>query len=203
MKAIGRPIGAPEIYRARLPVKATNGRREFSNHPFVLPHELFSRMFSERRPFFQEHVLGERSASEACWAALEKQKFVQENEAWAEAKTAGFDLIPLGLHCDAGAFNNNESLYVLTWNSLVGQGTTKQKRYVITVLKKSSLMPDGSTLAEMWKVVAWSLNALAKGRYPQWNHCQSPRICRVMPARPSAKNSPPTAARSSSNCPSA
>lgn len=163
MKAFGRPAGAPALYRAKLPVKARNGEREFSDHPFALPHELFARMYQDRRAFFQEHVMGEKSALKECWATLEKHEFVQENQAWAEARAAGFELVPLGLHCDAGAFSNNESLYVLTWNSLVGQGTTKQKRYIITVLKKSSLMPDGSTLDEMWKVVAWSLNALATG----------------------------------------
>eukprot|EP00973_Karenia_brevis_P085954 11921536-Karenia_brevis.AAC.1 len=45
-------------------------------------------------------------------------------------------------------------------------------RYVITVLKKSSLLGDGATLAAMWKVVAWSLNALATGRFPEKDHDQ-------------------------------
>ena len=49
-------------------------------------------------------------------------------------------------------------------------GHTKQKRFIITVLKKSSLLADGSTLAEMWRVVAWSLNSLARGRYPEQSH---------------------------------
>ena len=31
-------------------------------------------------------------------------------------------------------------------------------------------MTDGSTLAEMWKVVAWSLNSLASARYPEEDH---------------------------------
>ena len=127
-------------------------------------------MFQERRPFFQEHVLGEASRLKQCWKSLGEQQFVRDNEAHAFAKAAGFELVPLGLHCDAGAFNKNDSLYVLIWNSLVGQGTTKQKRYVITVLKKSSLLADGSTLAAMWKVVAWSLNALATVFFPDVDH---------------------------------
>ena len=170
MKAFGQPTGAPALYRARLPVKGKKGQQEFSDHPFVLPHELFAKIFQERRGFFNEHVLSDGEKRRRCWDALERHPFVQENEAWSEAKAAGLELVPLGLHCDAGAFNKNESLYALTWNSLVGQGTTKQKRYIITVLKKSSLLADGSTLAAMWRVVAWSLNALASGRHPSKDH---------------------------------
>ena len=136
IKAFGQPAGAPNLYRARLPVKGKNGQRDFSDHPFVLSHELFAQMCKQRQSFFPQHVLDGAAARQKCWDALGKHKFVQENEAWAEAKAAGFDLVPLGLHCDAGAFNKNESLYVLTWNSLVGQGTTKLRRFIITVLKK-------------------------------------------------------------------
>eukprot|EP00973_Karenia_brevis_P075539 10493851-Karenia_brevis.AAC.1 len=110
-------------------MKGKNGQRELSDHPFILPHELFACLHQERRSFFEEHVLGPASDLQECWAELEKHAFVQDNDAWRDAKLAGFDLVPLGLHCDAGAFNKNESLYVLTWNSLVGQGTSKQKRY--------------------------------------------------------------------------
>jgi hypothetical protein len=120
MKALGRPTGAPDLYRASLPLKGKNGQREFHNHPFALPHEMFACMFQERRDFFQEHVLGEPSKLEQCWRSLEEQQFVRDNEAHASAKAAGFELVPLGLHCDAGAFSKNDSLYVLTWNSLVG-----------------------------------------------------------------------------------
>ena len=58
---------------------------------------------------------------------------------------------------------------MLTWNSLVGQGTTKQTRFVMAVVKKSELCPDGSTLDAIWKAVAWSFNALAEGSWPTWD----------------------------------
>jgi len=72
--------------------------------------------------------------------------------------------IPVGLHGDAGAFSNNDSLFVFSWNSLVSQGTTRNTRYVITVLKKS-LITEG-TMEVVSKVMGWSFNVLLSGMHP-------------------------------------
>eukprot|EP00972_Heterocapsa_arctica_P004251 630639-Heterocapsa_arctica.AAC.1 len=48
----------------------------------------------------------------------------------------------------------------------MGQGPTDEKRFIITVVKKSQLLKDGSTLNAMFKVVAWSMNALLQGLRP-------------------------------------
>ena len=47
--------------------------------------------------------------------------------------------IPLGLHGDAGSFSKQESVYLFTWNSLLGTGTTVARRFVFTVVEKSQL----------------------------------------------------------------
>ena len=52
MKAFGKPAGAPALYRARLPLKGKNGGQEFSDHPFVLPHELFARMYPKAHHYY-------------------------------------------------------------------------------------------------------------------------------------------------------
>ena len=41
----------------------------------------------------------------------------------------------------------------------------------MAVLKKTELCPDGSTLDAIWKVLAWSFNVLAAGKWPttDWN----------------------------------
>ena len=73
--------------------------------------------------------------------------------------------IPLGLHGDAGAFSHQDSLYVFTFNSLLGTGRTLAKRFLLTVIKKSIMVPD--TLSTIFKILAWSFNVLLTGVMPE------------------------------------
>ena len=80
-------------------------------------------------------------------------------------------LMPNG---DAGAFSKNSSLFVLSWNGLVGIGSTQQTRMVMTVFTKADLCPDGSTMNAIWEVLAWCFNTLALGIWPVADHTGAP-----------------------------
>lgn len=73
----------------------------------------------------------------------------------------------MGLHGDAGPVSKHDSLFTLTWNSLLGEGVTLEKRFVFTVLKKSQMKHDGSTMNSVFKLLAWSLNCCLSGRTPK------------------------------------
>ena len=72
--------------------------------------------------------------------------------------------LPIGLHGDAGAFSKQDNPFCLSWNGLFGEGQTKFKRYVFTVIKKSD-MTEG-TLDAILRILAWSLNAMLAGVTP-------------------------------------
>ena len=77
--------------------------------------------------------------------------------------------IPLGLHGDAGAFSDNDSHYALSWNSLMGSGSTITKRIIFTVIKKNDMVVD--TLDHIFKIFVWSCTAMLSGETPgcDWN----------------------------------
>ena len=77
---------------------------------------------------------------------------------------------PLGIHCDAVEFSHQENVFVISWNSLVGIGSTSQTRFLCTCLNKTELLDDGTTLNEAWEVMAWSFNCLANREYPLHDH---------------------------------
>ena len=70
-----------------------------------------------------------------------------------------------GFHGDGGAFSKQDSLFTFSWNSLLGQGTTIDKRFVYTVVKKSDVIAD--TLPALLKLFSWSVNALLTGISPE------------------------------------
>ena len=81
-------------------------------------------------------------------------------------------IIPLGMHGDAAAFSHQDSLYVFSWNSLLGIGTTAQKRFVFTVVQKSDMV--AGTLDRIFEIFAWSVNAMLAGQTPGVDACGRP-----------------------------
>ena len=46
------------------------------------------------------------------------------------------------MHGDGGAFSHNDSLFVLTWNSLIGSGATRATRFLMTLVRKSDMVQE-------------------------------------------------------------
>jgi hypothetical protein len=72
--------------------------------------------------------------------------------------------IPIGMHGDAGGFTEHESLIVLSWNSLLGSGSTRSKRFLFTVLLKKEC--TRATLDAVFKIFAWCVNSMLTGIMP-------------------------------------
>ena len=70
-------------------------------------------------------------------------------------------VIPLGFHGDGGRFFKAQNLFVFSWNSLFATGSTLATRFVITVLRKDSVVPE--TWDAIARVIGWSLNVLLSG----------------------------------------
>ena len=155
---LGTPLGAPEFHWAEIPLKS--GRR--MPHPFLLPHEFFACYQRDCERKWASTIRGPEGAAKEFWTALQHNDFVSKHpalprESWAKT-------IPLGLHGDGGAFSNNDNLYVISWNSLLGSGTTIQKRFVCTLVRKSEMTAE--TLDAIFSIMAWSFNLLLFGRTP-------------------------------------
>ena len=68
------------------------------------------------------------------------------------------------MHGDGGAFSHNDSLFVLTFNSLLGRGNTRSTRFFMTVVPKSEIVEG--TLSTIMTILAWSFNVLLTGIHP-------------------------------------
>ena len=162
MRAWGRPSGAPDMYWHPIPIKGKDGEAQVVQHPFVLPHQLFASLYRERPELFASAIKGSDAARDSLWKHL--APWVKGHPDLGSRSTS--QCIPLGLHGDGGSYNKNDQLYVFTWNSLTGEGVSRDTRNVATILKKSCMLPNGSTLQAVFHVLAWSLNALLEGKTP-------------------------------------
>jgi len=172
MRALGRPQGAPELFSVAIPMAGQDNSPVIVDHPFILPHQFFSKLFQERKDKFIQCVQGGDEERNSLWELMAQGPILKNHPTLSPNNLA--HCIPIGLHGDAGKFSHQDSLFVITWNSLVGQGTTREKRFIITVVRKKQMLPDGSTLESIFRVVAWSLNALLEGKTPAYNEDGTP-----------------------------
>ena len=164
MRALGRPTGAPEFYKAVIPVVGADGEPTTTEHPFILPHEFFASLYAERRDDFRRCVQGDNQERAQLWERFKKLPLVQNHPTLGEQDLG--QCIPIGIHADAGKFSHQDASFVITWNSLLGQGPTIEQRFVITAIRKTQLVETGATLNAIFKVISWSLNCMAEGMRP-------------------------------------
>ena len=111
-------------------------------------------------------MAGPANACQEFWHAMKDNIFVRQHPALPAARWPM--TIPLGMHGDGGAFSKQDSLYIISWNSLIGQGSTASKRFLFTVFRKSEMV-DG-TLDAVFRVLAWSFNLMLEGKWPKKNY---------------------------------
>ena len=158
ISAFGMPAEAPAFTWYPVPTK-----HGLVAHPFLLPHLWLAAIYVANPTAWATSIRGLPGEALAFWRSMKDTAVVRMHPAIKSSDWA--NTIPLGLHGDGGAFSHQDSLFVFTWNSLLGTGTTLAKRFILTVIKKSVMVPD--TLAVMFKIVAWSFNVLLTALMPE------------------------------------
>ena len=163
MDAFGKPLGAPDI--DWFAVFQKRGRR--CPHPVLLLHKFFGSFYRDRHADFMTTILGHKNACKEFWEHIQESNFVRNHpqlprKYWTKA-------VPIGMHGDGGAFSDTDSLYTLSWNSMLGEaGKTITKRILFSVIRKSDLVAD--SLDELLRIFTWSMNTLLTGETPHFDH---------------------------------
>ena len=157
--AFGWPDGAPPIEYILVPTKS-NGRK--TPWPVLFPHRFFQEVFRKRPDTWSSRICPCEDACHEFWDSMKLSPFVQRHpflnpSTWRQT-------VPIGFHGDGGAFNRNNSLYPLHWNSLIVSGPTIQTRFLFTIIQKSELCED--TIDELLRAFSWSVNVLLSGETP-------------------------------------
>jgi hypothetical protein len=166
---LGYPSGSPVMDWFEIPTKG--GPR--TPHPFLLPHKFFASYYAANdRDQFRKAIAGPIGAARQFWTSIENSPFVMNHpnmprHLWPST-------VPLGFHADGGAFSKQDSLMTISWNSLLGTGTTFSKRFLFSVIRKNEMGP--ATLDSMLQIFSWSMNALLDGRMPELDPFGRPLI---------------------------
>ena len=95
---------------------------------------------------------------------------------WSGRVGATGDVIPMGIWGDSGQFNNDDSLYVLLFNFLVGP--LRYARFPMCAFGKRSLCKCGCwgrhTFDDIFEILAWSYAVSLGGVWPSYRHDNKP-----------------------------
>ena len=155
--AFGHPAGPPEFFWVEIPTKAGP-----TMHPFLLPHLWLASLFACLPHLFNSSVRGAHGAAKDYWHKIKDTEFFKRHPGLEHDHLER--TIPIGMHGDGGAFSHHDSLFVLTWNSLLGGGNTRASRYLMTILKKTEMVD--ATLPAVMEILAWSFNVMLTGLQP-------------------------------------
>ena len=158
-------------YQVRVQVKK-NVSKEIDLQ-FLLPHKLFSTLYHSLPQAFRDSLLGGKPTNIGnFWDAMQHHPNLlarPELQGRPDLKK----IVPLALHGDGVAYMQanragSKSLEVLSWCSLLSRGPTKANSFLMfalckTVVKEGVFSP---TWSRVWKILTWSLEALAEGRWP-------------------------------------
>ena len=160
-KLFGEPFGSPGMDWIEIPLK---GNRKAA-HPVYCPHKFFQSVAANRPDIFRKRITGVDGAAHQFWTSIAHSDFVLNHPF---LPSSHYDkIIPLGFHGDGGSFNSQDSLFALSWNSLLGTGKTMDSKFLFTVVRKSEMVED--TLDTLVRAFIWSANVLLSGQTPHSN----------------------------------
>ena len=174
---------AESIISIRLKKKVMSEEVQLSEEvklKFLLPHKLFSCMYHDLPDAFKSSVLGGDPGNvQKFWTAMRNHPTLTSRPE-LRAKDLS-KMVPLGLHGDGVSYMQvraagGQSMDVLSWTSLLSRGPTKVSSFLIFVLVKALVKDFGmsQTWPKVWKILCWSLEALASGTWPEtdWDQAE-------------------------------
>ena len=83
--------------------------------------------------------------------------------------------LPLCLHGDAGAFQKNDSIHVISVRSLLSRQNVATAQLLLLALPKGAISkcpgdPSSSTMHHVWSVIKWSFEAAYFNKFPETDH---------------------------------
>ena len=162
----------PEPYKFDMTVKAKRktGRLARMSTSVLLPHELVGTLSAYPELF--EFLMGSAKELFDFWKGT-----AETDREWMDAHPAlnpgaeDFEkLVPIGIHGDdAGIFQGDKYL-VLSWNSCAAQGRKTLDNRMLFACVLYNRLVEGVSLNQLYRILVWSLDALATGKYPEKDH---------------------------------
>ena len=157
MRHLGCPRFAPAIEWIEVPLADGS----LHPHPIICPIALVESMQNNDPARFEATIKGADGEIGKFWNGLRGHVVFEQSKECIDIGRS----VPVGIHGDGAPTTKVDGLFSISWNSILGKGSTEMTRQVFSVVKKSEL--GNGTLDCLWKRLAWAFNALIDGVLPK------------------------------------
>lgn len=158
----------PELYHFPLMKNTWQQGPQEMTHSVLLPHEVFGSLFTHAPELFHKLFVGEDLASWWAGEAASDPDWYSSHPV-VTASPNPDHRIPLGLHGDDAGMHRQRPVTVVTWGPVAVKLPTLDTRIVFSALRAADVVP-GVTLTTLFRVLVWSFECLASGKYPACDH---------------------------------
>ena len=158
----------PELYNFEIAWTQDGVHEEIREIACYLPHETVASMAAFPKIF--DKLVCPPTETNSFWENEQiRSKWFEKHPLREEIMRDPTKAFPIGIHGDdAGAFQR-EKVLVLTWNAVAVSLTTLDSRILFIALSLLHTVAN-KTLPMVYRVLAWSINALQMGVHPYEDH---------------------------------
>ena len=136
----------------------------------ILPHELFGALWWEREHVAEQRLIGMDCVNEFWQIAFDSNEpFYANHPMAAEIKASPNSHIPIRLWGDdAPVGRHGRAIRTISWASAATRGEAMKSKHLVWIT--DPLLVPHEQEDPLFKVLAWSLDILATGKYPGVDH---------------------------------
>lgn len=171
MNFLGPKSFLPQPFLVKVPMK---GHSQPVQTAFLLPHQMFSHIFSNYPKHFQDQLCQSTGHLRKFWAECGEHPCMKDHPIKSKPDWQA-STVPILLHGDGTPVTGrgktwSKQMTVFSWSSILSRGTCKETQiYTYSVFDKLIKKGTGSyngTIDVVFKVLRWSFQALYQGVHP-------------------------------------
>jgi hypothetical protein len=157
----------PYDFTVHVALASASGVRDLL-HSALLPHEFFASVYEGAPDLFKYLFVGDEQALRNFWVHNEGTEWFRRHPVVRDVPDPT-RRIPIGIHGDDVGVYWQDKVLVLTWGSVAVEIHSVDTRILFSCIRCGDLIPD-VTMKEIHRVLVWSFEALAAGRWPGRDH---------------------------------
>ena len=163
MSVVGFPAKAPNI--TFIDVDSKDGGKKLEL-PILCPIDVLEKMIESDNDRFIKCLRGEDGDIPNFWYNMTGATVYEKNKEHIDEMAS----MAIKIHADSAPTTKVDGMLTISWSSLHGKGTTKEKKIVFAIIPQSWKACIGQVFCRF----AWAMNALCDGFLPQldWKNRQ-------------------------------
>jgi hypothetical protein len=144
---------------------------QIKSHRILLPHEVFSAVYSAGPELFEKVFLGPGGSDglSGFWERQKTHAWVREHPGFLGTTLEFKHAVPMGIHADKGQHISRDKMLIIAFGSCTSVEPTLWSKILFTTCP-DELLIKGTTDEELYAILVWSFKQMSIGKWPEADH---------------------------------